>query len=208
MNLLHVLCALLIGYLLGCFQTSYFISKIIINKDIRNLGSGNAGASNITSEMGWKYGIFTAILDILKAYASVYIVSVVFINSFNQLDLMVIAGSSSVIGHIFPFFMKFKGGKGIACYIGILLALDFNFGIISILAIILITIVTDYVSIGSILLYTIIPLLIYFSDNYSTIILLCSMVLSIVGIIKHWININRIINKTEIGLRSVIYKNK
>ena len=208
MNLLNVFYALLIGYLFGCFQTSYFISKIIINKDIRNLGSGNAGASNITSEMGWKYGILTAILDILKAYASVYIVSVVFINSFNQLDLMVIAGSSSVIGHIFPFFMKFKGGKGIACYIGMLLALDFNFGILSILAIILITIVTDYVSIGSILLYITIPLLIYFSDNYSIIIILCSIVLSIVGIIKHWINIKRIINKTEIGLRSVIYKNK
>ena len=80
MNFNHAIYSLLIGYIFGCFQTSYFLSKIISKKDIRKIGSGNAGASNITSELGWKYGVLTAIIDILKAYIPVKYIVYIFSN--------------------------------------------------------------------------------------------------------------------------------
>ena len=208
MNLIHGVSSLLIGYLFGCFQTSYFISKLVSKKDIREMGSGNAGASNVTSELGWKYGILTGVLDVLKAFIPTQLVLYIFPETFQQLDIMVLAGTGAVLGHIYPFFLDFRGGKGVACYIGMLLAIDWQIGIAVIIGLILLTIITDYVSIGSISLYIIIPVLAYTSNDYSIIVIRCTMVLLIVGMIKHWINVKRIMNGTETGLRSVFKKNK
>tara|TARA_X000001036_G_scaffold145477_1_gene138359 strand:+ start:577 stop:1203 length:627 start_codon:yes stop_codon:yes gene_type:complete len=207
MNILQGLTALLIGYLSGCFQTSYFISTRILKKDIRSIGSGNAGASNVTSELGWKFGIFTALADILKAYIPTQFIIFIFPNSYSPLDLMVLAGTGAILGHIYPFFLDFRGGKGIACYIGMLLAIDWKIGLSVIILLILITIITDYISVGSIALYLFIAILSY-TQNYSNTIISCSVILFLVGIVKHWINIKRILNGSEIGLRSVYKKNK
>ena len=124
MNTFQVLIAIFIGYIFGCFQTSYFISKKFGNKDIREIGSGNAGASNVTSEMGWKLGIITGIVDVIKAVIPVKLMIFIFPEHYQQIELMAITGMASVVGHIYPFFMEFKGGKGVACYIGLLLAID------------------------------------------------------------------------------------
>ena len=163
MNVIQALSAILIGYLFGCFQTSYFISKKFGKTDIREMGSGNAGASNVTSEMGWKFGILTGISDVMKSFLPVKLILFIYPDSYHQLELMAIAGMGAVLGHIYPFFMDFRGGKGIACYIGMLLAIDWPIGLASIVLIILLTIITDYVSIGSILLYIIVPSLAYFT---------------------------------------------
>ena len=212
MNAIQFFSAILIGYLFGCFQTSYFISRKFGNKDIREIGSGNAGASNVTSEMGWKFGILTGISDVLKAFIPVKLIVIIFPAFLKQaevpVDLMAVAGMGAVLGHIYPFFMGFRGGKGIACYIGILLAINWQIGVATIIGLILITIITDYVSVGSISLYIIIPILAYASGDYSIIVIRCTIVLLIVGMVKHWINVQRIINGTEIGLRSVFKKNK
>ena len=208
MNLMQGISAVLIGYLFGCFQTSYFISKLVSKKDIRELGSGNAGASNVTSELGWKYGILTGFVDVLKAYVPTQLVLYIFPGAYQPLDLMALAGSSAVLGHIYPFFLDFRGGKGVACYIGMLLAIDWQIGVAVMIGLILITIITDYVSVGSISLYIIIPVLAYTSGDYSNIVVRCAVVLFIVGMIKHWINVQRIMNGTETGLRSVFKKNK
>ena len=212
MNIIQIISAILIGYLFGCFQTSYFISRKFGNKDIREIGSGNAGASNVTSEMGWKFGILTGISDVLKAFIPAKLIVLIFPISLHQADLhielMAIAGMGAVLGHIYPFFMDFRGGKGIACYIGLLLAIDWQIGVAVIIGMILITIITDYVSVGSIALYIIIPLLAYASGDYSIIVIQCAVVLLIVGMIKHWINVQRILDGTETGLRSVFNKNK
>ena len=98
--MLQIISAIFIGNLFGCFQTSYFISKKFGKKDIREMGSGNAGASNVTSEMGWKYGILTGVLDVLKAFIPAQLVLYIFPESFQQLDIMVLAGTGSVLGHI------------------------------------------------------------------------------------------------------------
>ena len=208
MNLIHGVSSLLIGYFFGCFQTSYFISRLIIKKDIREMGSGNAGASNVTSELGWKYGIITGVLDVLKAFIPTYLVVFIFPNTNQEIHMMALAGTGAVLGHIYPFFLDFRGGKGVACYIGMLLAINWQIGVTVIIGLILLTIITDYVSVGSISLYIIIPILAYFNGDYSIIVIRCAVVLLIVGIIKHWINIQRIINGTETGLRSVFNKNK
>ena len=208
MILIQGVSSLLIGYLFGCFQTSYFISKLVSKKDIREMGSGNAGASNVTSELGWKYGILTGVSDVLKAFIPAQLVLYVFPGAIQWLDIMVLAGTGAVLGHIYPFFMDFRGGKGVACYIGMLLAIDWQIGVAVIIGLILITVITDFVSVGSISLYIIIPILVYGSGDYSIIVIRCAVVLFIVGMIKHWINIHRIINKTETGLRAVYKKNK
>ena len=100
---------ILIGYLLGCFQASYLISKYFHGFDIRNKGTGNAGASNIVATLGWKIGFVTGVIDFLKATIAVWIVGDIFPENENLLFLKYLAGCSAVIGHIFPFFMDFKG---------------------------------------------------------------------------------------------------
>ncbi len=205
MNIIQGSTALLIGYLFGCFQTSYFISKMVSQKDIREIGSGNAGASNVTSELGWKYGILTGFSDVLKAYIPTQIVLYIFPGAYQPLDLIALAGTGAVLGHIYPFFLDFRGGKGVACYIGMLLAIDWQIGIAIIIGLILLTIITDYVAVGSIFLYIIIPILAYYS-KYSDVVVGCAVVLLVVGMIKHWINVQRILSGSETGLRSVFKK--
>ena len=208
MNLIQGVSSLFIGYLFGCFQTSYFISRIVSKKDIREIGSGNAGASNVISELGWKYGILTGVADVFKAFIPVQLVLYIFPGAFQQINFMALAGTGAVLGHIYPFFLDFRGGKGVACYIGMLLAINWQIGIAVIIGLIIITIITDYVSVGSISLYIIIPILAYLSGDYSIIVIRCAVVLFIVGMIKHWINVQRIMNGTETGLRFVFKKNK
>ena len=205
MNIIQGSTAVLIGYLFGCFQTSYFISKMVSKKDIREIGSGNAGASNVTSELGWKYGILTGFVDVLKAYIPTQIVLYIFPGAYQPLNLIALAGTGAVLGHIYPFFLDFRGGKGIACYIGLLLAIDWQIGVATIIGLIFITIITDYVAVGAIALYIIIPLLAYYS-NHSDVLIGCAVVLFGVGMIKHWINVQRILGGTETGLRSVFKK--
>ncbi len=205
MNIIQGSTALLIGYLFGCFQTSYFISKMVSQKDIREIGSGNAGASNVTSELGWKYGILTGFSDVLKAYIPTQIVLYIFPGAYQPLDLIALAGTGAVLGHIYPFFLDFRGGKGVACYIGMLLAIDWQIGVIVIICLVLLTIITDYVAVGSISLYIIIPILAYYS-KYSDVVVGCAVVLLVVGMIKHWINVQRILSGSETGLRSVFKK--
>ena len=205
MNIIPGISSLFIGYLFGCFQTSYFISKLVSKKDIRQMGSGNAGASNVTSELGWKFGILTGIVDVLKAFLPAQFILYIFPVVSQPYNIIAVAGTGAVLGHIYPFFLNFRGGKGVACYIGMLLAINWQIGIAVIFGLILITIITDYISIGSISLYIIIPILAYINDA-NPIVIRCAIVLFFVGMIKHRINFQRIIAGTETGLRSVINK--
>lgn len=198
--------ALLLGYALGCFQTSFFISRWVKKTDIRTMGSGNAGASNVTATMGIHFGFITGIVDILKAFMAVQAITYLFPDSGGLADLKILAGSAAIMGHVFPFFMNFQGGKGIACYLGMLLALDWIAGMNIIIFLLIMTVVTDYVAVGSILIYILIPIFTFYSENYSFTSFLIISAVGIVGIIKHWINVKRMIAGEEIGLRSTIRK--
>tara|TARA_B100001029_G_C15051309_1_gene450919 strand:+ start:467 stop:1096 length:630 start_codon:yes stop_codon:yes gene_type:complete len=206
MSIIMIISSLLVGYLFGCFQTSYFISRLVLKKDIRNLGSGNAGASNVTSELGWKYGIITGLLDLLKAYIPTQFIIYIYPNTQFPIELMVLAGTGSFLGHIYPFFLNFRGGKGVACYIGMLLAIDPIIGIFAIFGIIFLTFITDYVTIGSLALFIVIPIITYLCGKYSNLVIMCTCIILVIGLIKHWINIKRIYKGEEVGLKSVLNK--
>ncbi len=113
--------AILIGYAFGCIQSAYFLSKMFGKMDIREHGSGNAGASNITAIMGLKYGFFVALIDILKGIFAVLVVKWIFPNI---PDLAYLSGIMAIIGHIFPFYLKFRGGKGVATLVGMMIGLN------------------------------------------------------------------------------------
>ena len=121
---LEIIIVLFYSYFLGSIPFGLIITKIFLNQDIRNVGSGNIGTTNVLRTGKKSLAIATLIFDILKGYVSV----VVTLKYFN--DLIYFSALICLIGHIFPVWLKFKGGKGVATYLGIILALSFKFGII------------------------------------------------------------------------------
>ena len=134
---------LLYSYFLGSIPFGLIITKIFLNKDIRDVGSGNIGTTNVLRTGKKSLAIATLIFDILKGYLSVMIT----LKYFN--DLIYFSALICFIGHIFPVWLKFKGGKGIATYLGIILALSFKFGIIFAVTWLLISFIFKYSSLAS-----------------------------------------------------------
>ena len=191
--LLVITCA----YLLGSSSMSYYIAKIK-GVDIRNKGSKNLGASNAMITLGWKYGIIVAIHDIAKSAIAVLIAQILF----PTLPYIgAVAGVASVLGHIFPFYLKFKGGKGFASYIGMTIALNWKLALVILILIVLATLITDYIVVGTTLTITIVPTFLGFASR-SWILPLILLVATFVIMYKHRMNYVRICKGTEIGLRS------
>lgn len=189
----------LFGYIVGSFQTAFFIGKLAGNIDIREHGTSNAGASNVTIVMGLKYGVITGIIDILKGVLAVLLVKYLFPGSSLYPFL---AGTMAVLGHIFPVYLKFKGGKGTATIVGFALAFDYRVGLILTLTIVLITVITDYISLASVIMYTILPISNYFL-GYGMALVYLGILLALISYIKHYDNMIRIYNGEEKGLRGV-----
>jgi glycerol-3-phosphate acyltransferase PlsY len=141
----------IIGYLFGNIQASYLLGKWIRKVDIRTLGQGNAGASNAFETLGMKFGMLVGIIDILKAVISILLVKQFFHADLNasSATLLYLNGYCVILGHIFPFYMNFKGGKGIAALIGMSIGLNPWIGMGAFFVIVSVTSITDYISIGS-----------------------------------------------------------
>lgn len=137
---------ILISYLIGCFSSAYFLGKIYKNIDIRNHGSGNSGTTNALRIMGPKLGILTLVLDVLKGVLAVLIGRAILGDQGG-----LIAGVVAVLGHNFPVFLKFKGGKGVATSIGVLMVLTWQTSLTVVLIGVIVISITRYVSLGSIL---------------------------------------------------------
>ena len=189
----------IIGYLLGCSNMATYLAKAK-GVDISAGGSGNPGASNATILMGWRAGILVAVHDAGKALLAVIIGKLLFPDA-RGVD--VVAGAACVSGHIFPLFFKFKGGKGFASYIGMILALNWEFALIIIAAVIIVTILFDYLVIGTTLTVVSLPIYLFFTSA-GWIAVLASCIATAVIIYKHRSNYVRIIKGTEIGLRSTM----
>ena len=140
---LEIIVVLFYSYFLGSIPFGLIITKIFLNQDIRNVGSGNIGTTNVLRTGKKSLAIATLIFDILKGYLSVIIT----LKYFN--DLIYFSALICFIGHIFPVWLKFKGGKGVATYLGIILALSFNFGIIFGITWLLISFIFKYSSLAS-----------------------------------------------------------
>ena len=194
------------GYLFGCIQTSHFIGKFKFKVDVKNQGSKNAGASNGVLLFGWKYGVFIGLVDMLKAYIPVMVIL-----SFypENLVLATFAGGGVILGHIFPFFMNFNGGKGMSSYFGMLLAFNFTFGMSALIIAAILLMVTNYVVVSTMLILVSVPLIIHFlcdSIIYDFNFLLSLSFFSIIIFIKHIENIKKVYHGKEKTFWSVILK--
>ena len=189
----------LAGYLLGSSNLALYISKMK-KVDIRTGGSGNLGASNATALLGWRIGILVALHDIGKAALAVMLAKLYF----PDLPLAgAVAGVASVLGHIFPFYLKFKGGKGFASYFGMTLALNWKFALVIAVLVLLVTVITDYIVAGTTLTIVSVPVYLGIAEH-SVLLALTLCIATAVIVYKHRMNYVRIYNGTEIGLRSVM----
>ena len=187
---------ILIGYGLGCFNTAYFISRAK-GFDIRDTGTGNAGASNVKLALGWKLGVITALLDILKATAAVFICTYLFPGN----DIIpFLAGAMAVIGHIFPFYLHFRGGKGYASYFGMILAINWKLALALAVLGVLVTLISNYIALAT-LSTTVVTPIYYFWLHVSIYILVILLILMVIMFYKHRANLIRIYRHEEVGLR-------
>lgn len=194
---IYVLCALT-GYFLGCHNLAHILSRRR-GFDIRSVGSNNPGASNTVITMGWKAGIMVGIHDAAKAFLPAVLAKLLF----PQLTLIAaVVGVAAVLGHIFPVTLRFRGGKGFAPYIGMTLALNWKFALVIMVVIVLITLITDYIALGTFTTVISFPVYSVLAAHHYRMALIIA-VASAVVIYRHRENIVRIANGTEIGLRNV-----
>ncbi len=196
-----IILSLLLAYLLGSIPTAVWVGKVFYNTDVREYGSGNAGATNTFRVLGKVAGIPVLLIDCLKGLVAVKLTfffveepisNAAFVNY--QLAL----GISAVIGHIFPIFAGFRGGKGIATLLGVMLAIHPQGALISLLVFLVIFAITKYVSLGSMtaaLSFPFVIVLVYQTTVPSLIVF--SMFIAILVLITHQKNIERLIRREE-----------
>lgn len=193
---MQYLLAIILGYLLGCSSMAYYIGRFK-KTDIRTAGSGNLGASNATVLFGWSAGVAVALHDIGKAVIAVIAAKWLF----PQLEYAgAAAGVACVLGHIFPFYLGFRGGKGLASYFGMVLALNWKLALIIGAVIVLATLITDFISVGALSSIVVAPVYTFFT-THNLILVAILGVATVVMFLKHWENIIRIAKGQEIGLR-------
>jgi len=191
---------ILIIYLIGSVPFAFIITKLSGYGDIRNIGSGNVGSTNVLRTGNKFLAIIVLIFDILKGYIpSFFILNYLFNSNSNEL-IFCMLGSMAIIGHLFPFWLKFKGGKGIATYIGFIFAVNYILGVFFVFLWLFIAFLTKYSSMASIISLFTIPFLMLFLSYKPSIFLFFSL-LSIILIIKHQTNIKRLLNKTELKIK-------
>jgi len=183
---------ILFSYLIGSVPFGFLLAKYFKNRDIREIGSGNIGTTNVLRSGNKGLALLTLIFDTLKGFLPVYII--IDCTSF----LVSLAAISVFIGHIFPVWLKFKGGKGVATFIGILLALSINSAIIFIVSWLLVALISKKSSVSSLSATSISSIYIYIFDNIYGFIIL---ILLIFIFIRHYENIKRILNKTEPNIK-------
>ena len=188
-----------LSYLVGSSNLAFYIAKWR-QKDLRGAGSGNYGASNATILLGWKAGIAVAVHDIGKAAIAILVCGTLF----PALPYVrEVAGVACVLGHIFPFYLRFRGGKGFASYLGMTLMLNWKLGLCVIAAVILVTLITDYIVAGTLTTIVSVPV----AQGYMTRSLIPAVILLVataVILYKHKENYVRIYKRQEIGLRSTL----
>ena len=184
----------LISYLFGSIPFGYLFTKILLNKDIRNVGSGNIGATNVLRTGNKSLGYLTLILDIAKA-----VVPVIYIK-FNYPDLVYISALCAFLGHLFPIWLKFKGGKGVATFVGILISINIYYALVFGIVWTLTFLISRYSSLSSLFASISIPIYLLIINQSNIIFFIIMFVLIFY---THRENIKRLINKEE--TKSKIY---
>ena len=179
---------IIISYLLGSIPFGLLITKFFLNKDIRNIGSGNIGATNVLRSGNKLIGYATLFFDILKAVLPILYVK------FNHSDFIYISSLSVFLGHVLPIWLKFKGGKGVATYIGILFSINLIYGLVFGIVWILIFLFSKYSSLASLVASFSIPIYVFIFNEDQPIFFIIMFVLIFY---THRENIKRLKNKEE-----------
>ncbi|MBS6720703.1 MAG: glycerol-3-phosphate 1-O-acyltransferase PlsY [Peptoniphilus harei] len=187
---------LVISYFIGTISGSYIIGKLFLDKDIRKYGSGNAGTTNAMRVLGKKAGVITFIIDFLKGVAVTFIIGRFFGKNLIPLGIL-----GAIIGHDFPFYMNFRGGKGVATTLGALALFNFPLTLICYIVWVLGTVITKMVSVGSILFFISIIFVYTFMSELTTYNIILVNLIALIGIIRHKDNIKRIMagNENKVG---------
>ena len=185
----------IVSYLMGSIPFGFILTKIFLKKDIRNIGSGNIGATNALRTGNKAIGYSTLFLDILKA-----VIPVIYVKVFYQ-EFLYITSLCAFLGHVFPIWLKFKGGKGVATYLGILFAINFYFGIIFIIAWFVTFFISKFSSLSSLIGTASIPIYLVILSKFDQVIFFTIMFVLI--FFTHRENIKRLKNKEE--TKSKIY---
>ncbi len=196
-----------IAYLIGSINFSIIISKKMAGFDIREKGSGNAGTTNMLRAIGKKAAVITLICDILKGVVAILIAVLAgkIVKNLDNALLVQLAGIFVIIGHAFPIFFKFKGGKGIATSLGVLLMTNWQIGLICLVFALVLIALTRMVSVGSIAAGILFPVLVAFinqnyivpTSNSNWSYLVFSIIIALLVIFNHRANVQRILNGTE-----------
>ena len=179
----------IISYLMGSIPFGFILTKIFLKKDIREIGSGNIGATNALRTGNKLIGYSTLLLDVMKAILPVLYVKI------NHPELIYIASLCAFLGHVFPIWLKFKGGKGVATYVGILFTINILLGFIFCVIWLLIFLISKYSSLSSLIGSLTIPVYIFFNDQMSNALFFGIMFVLI--FYTHRENIKRLKNKEE-----------
>ena len=194
----------LIAYLLGSISFSVIISKKMAGFDVREKGSGNAGTTNVLRTVGKRASIVTLICDILKGVVAIlvaYIVGLIIKDGVDKPLLIQLAGLAVIIGHTFPIFFGFKGGKGIATALGVLVITNWNIGLICLVFALVLMTLTKMVSLGSITAAILFPILIMFMPHNAYLVdgnyIIYSILLAVLVVFNHRANVKRLLTGTE-----------
>jgi acyl phosphate:glycerol-3-phosphate acyltransferase len=177
------------SYVIGSIPFGFILTKIFLKKDIRKIGSGNIGATNALRTGSKMIGYTTLFLDIVKA-----IIPVIYVK-FYYSDLLYIASLCAFLGHVFPIWLKFKGGKGVATYVGILFALDIYFGLVFMITWLIIFTLSKFSSLSSLIASIAVPIYLLILSQFNQVYFFIIMFILI--FFTHRDNIKRLKNKEE-----------
>ncbi len=194
-NLVNYVLSFLIAYLLGSINSAILVGKFFKNVDIREYGSGNAGATNVLRTIGKKAAILVLVVDVLKG-----IVSVVIGGNIAGFNGVLFAGAGAVLGHNYPIYFGFKGGKGILTSASVIFMLNWKIGIALLIIAVAIIVITRFVSLGSIFASAGFPIAVIVFDRRSIEYVIFAVFLGLLAVYKHKSNIIKIIKGTELKL--------
>jgi glycerol-3-phosphate acyltransferase PlsY len=212
MSLIIKLLLIIAAYLFGSVPSSVWIGKRFYGVDVRDHGSGNAGFTNTVRVLGWRAGLPVFLADVLKGYVAVSLVrltNVYIIGTADFVNFQLILGAAAVLGHIFPVYVGFKGGKGVATLLGLLLAIQPQPTLICLGIFVVVFLTTRYVSLSSMIAGISFPILIIFvfKTTISSLVIF-SMIVSILLLLTHQKNIERLLNREESKAKIVKRKNR
>ena len=212
MGSMNELLLVILAYLIGSIPTSVWVSQRFFNIDIRDYGSGNMGATNTFRVLGPKYGTIVMAIDILKGIAAVSLFAFLpyyYHNELERINFMIGLGLSAVVGHIFPIFANFKGGKGVATLFGMILTVQPIVALSCVGVFLIVLFLTRYVSLSSILGALMLPVCVLWIWNENEILYrIFALVIAVLVIFSHQKNIGRILRGVESRIPILKHRDK